>query len=85
MNLLILQKIFRGNSSLLENSPESPFGHVSWVVGDGGVQVSCWIVPKFVATGGMPVEEKTMDFKPFDDFTVTKTGQTAHGYTPTTN
>jgi len=53
---LLLQKYFRVDIGLLEDCAQSAFGHVTGVVGNGGVTVACRVEPDFLAASGLTVE-----------------------------
>ena len=51
----MVQKIIRLNPRLLEDLAESAFGHITIVIGDGGVLTATIIEPDFVAARCLPV------------------------------
>ena len=68
----MVQKIIRLNPRLFEDLAESAFGHITIVVGDGGVFTAAIIEPDFVAARRLPIECKSIDSQYFGDFTISK-------------
>ena len=51
----MIQKIIRLNPRLFEDLAESAFGHITIMIGDGGVLAAAIIEPDFVAARRLPV------------------------------
>lgn len=69
---LFFQKIIGQDPGLFENGPLGAFGHVTGMVGDGGITVGFIVVPDLMTSVGLTVKGKSQGFKAFDDLTVIK-------------
>ena len=68
----MVQKIIRLNPRLFEDLAESAFGHITIVIGDGGIFTATIIEPDFVTARCLPVECESVDSQHFGDFTISK-------------
>ena len=68
----MVQKIIRLNPRLFEDLAESAFGHITIMIGDGGVLAAAIIEPDFVAARRLPVECESVDSQHFGNFTISK-------------
>ena len=59
---------------MAKNSPKCAFRHVARMVGDGGVAAVSFIVPDFVASGGLAIENKSKGFYAFGDLALVESG-----------
>ena len=55
---LLPQKLLRLDARLFEDGPQRAFGHITGVVGDGGVSVCGGVEPDFMATRRLAIKLK---------------------------
>lgn len=75
---LIFHKHLGVDASLFEDRTQRALGHVTGVIGDGGVSIQRRVEPDFLAACGLPVELESQLFQPFDDLAVAVARQHAH-------
>ena len=75
---LLLQEHFRLNAGLLEDGAQRAFGHIAGMVGDGGVAISCRVVPDLMAAGGLAMKLHPERLQSPGDVAVAKAGEPSH-------
>lgn len=72
------QEVFRIDVCLSQNGAQRALGHVSGMVGDGGVAVGLMVVPNLVASGRLSIKSKTECLHSFYNPTIIKSGKSPH-------
>jgi hypothetical protein len=68
----MVQKIIRLNPRLFEDLAERTFGHISIVVGDGGIFTAIIVEPDFVAATSLTIKRKSVESQYFGNLSIPK-------------
>jgi hypothetical protein len=71
--LLLPQKFFRRDASLIQDGAQSPFWHISRMIGYGGIPIGLCIIPNLMGASCLSVELEAKLSEPSHYLSVSKT------------